>query len=82
MLQPEVVLPIYSDLNFTARRSKDTDLLEVTQTSVYNIPEAGYVSVARAVLYPKPNSDSYTYDVQILLTVYVSTESGDCPMAE
>ena len=69
----------YPDLNFTVRRSKDTDLLEVTQTSVYNVPEVGYVSMARVVLYPTPNSDSYSYDVQILLT---SVQKGEVQSTE
>ena len=69
----------YPDLNFTVRRSEGADLLEVTQTSVCNTPEAGYVSVARVVLYPTLNSDIYSYDIQILLT---SVQKGEVQTTE
>ena len=46
---------------------------------MYNVPEAGYVFVARVVLYPTPNSDSYSYDVQILLT---SVQKGEIQSTE
>lgn len=64
----------YPDLIFCLRKNKGTEILEITQNSMSSIPEAGYISVARVVLCPRPNSDNYCYDVQVLLT---SVQKGE-----
>ena len=64
----------YPDLIFSMRNNEDTEILEITQKSMCNIPEAGYISVARVVFYSRPSSNNYCYDVQVLFT---SVQKGD-----
>ena len=57
----------YPDLVFAKRmRVGSTTTLDVTQTNMKSIPNAGYISVARVIFYP--SSTTLCYDGQILLT--------------
>ena len=57
----------YLDLVFIKKEGKDGDVLEITQSTMKNVPEAGYISVARVIFYPSSSTGLF-YDVQILFT--------------
>ena len=57
----------YLDLVFVKRERKDGIILEVAQKSMKNVPEAGYISVAR-IISDVLSSTDLSYGVQILFT--------------
>ena len=68
---------LYPDLAFTKRQRSDCDILEVSQVSTHYVPEAGSVSVARALFYPSVgNAGIYCYDIQALLTTIQKGETS------
>ena len=61
----EVVILVkktYPDLTFVERKVKDDVILEVTQKFMKNVPEAGYISVAR-IIFDASSSTDLSYDV-------------------
>jgi len=60
---------LYPDLVFVKRRGSDCDMVEVSQTFMRCVPEAGNISVARVLFYSSVgNSGIYCYNIQVLLT--------------
>ncbi|XP_065908252.1 uncharacterized protein [Dysidea avara] len=56
----------YPDLVFAKRMGDGSTILDVTRSNMKNIPNAGYISVARVIFYQ--SSTTLCYDVQVLLT--------------
>ena len=52
----------YPDLVFIKKEGKDGDVLEITQSTMKNVPEAGYISVARVIFYLLSSTGLF-YDV-------------------
>jgi len=67
----------YPDLIFAKRVGDGSTILDVSRSNVRNVPEAGYISVARIIF--NPSTTALCYDLQVLLT---SVQKGTVQTAD
>jgi len=67
---------LFEDLLFIQRNnpksSPITPVLEILQQTMFTMPPAGHISVARILLYPTDETFSFRYETQILYTAFRS----------
>jgi len=55
----------YPDILFTKKMGDGSTMLDVTQSNMKNVPDAGFISLARVIF--SPSCTALCYDVQVLL---------------